>query len=319
MDTLIDSLREGFVLCRMVRDRHGRVIDYVIADANQAFLRGLGAPSAVGQRILQIRPDTSPAWFDTCSAILDGGKPKRVEYWDPVLQRWFDAAITPVASDELIMLYVDVTRRKREETQAQERAQELNHRVKNNLNLVAAMLTLQARGASAETKLALDQAVARVYTISQVHDLLHRAGSVETVNLDHYLQDLCRKVQRSLAPEGITVALQADAIQVSVEQAVELGVIINELLTNAIKYAYPAGKTGEVRVTSHIVDGRLELTIGDDGGGAPGNHAAGLGMKLVHSIVRQIGGECAIQTSEGTHIRVRLPLQNAESDQQRLF
>jgi len=319
LDTLVDYMREGFALCRMVRDETGRVVDCIIVDANEAFMRGLGGAPSLGQRLLKLRPELTQDWFDTCSAIVSSGLPGRFEYWEPTLNRWFDAAITPVPPDEMIMLYVDVTDRKLAETRALERNQELNHRVKNNLNLVAAMLTLQARGATAETRHALDQAAARVHTISQVHDLLHRAAATDSISLDQYLRDLCNKVQRSMTPEGVTIVLDADDIQVSIEHAVELGVILNELLTNAIKYAYPGGEGGEVRVNSHRVGNQLELTISDDGKGVTDSHQVGLGMKLVRSIVRQNGGECAVQFSQGTHVRICLPLHGGEAEQQRLI
>lgn len=319
MDTLVDCMREGFALCRMVRDDEGGITECVIVDANEAFLRGLGGASAVGQGLLKLRPELSQHWFDTCCQIVESGKPGRFEYWEPKLNRWFDAAITPVPPNEMVMLFVDVTDRKLAETRAVERGQELNHRVKNNLNLVAAMLTLQARGASAETRHALDQAAARVHTISQVHDLLHRAGSTDSISLDQYLRDLCQKVQRSMAPEGVTIVLDADHVQVSIEHAVELGVILNELLTNAIKYAYPSGEGGEVRVNSHMVGDELELTIRDDGKGVFDSQKIGLGMKLVRSIVRQNGGDCSVQFSQGTHVRVSLPLRGGDDEQQRLI
>jgi len=319
LGALVDCMREGFALCRLVHDADGRARDCIVVDANEAFLQGLGGPSAIGQRLLEIRPELPQDWFDTCAAIIDSGKPGRFEYWEPHLNRWFDAAVTPMPPNEMIMLFIDVTDRKMAETRAIERSQELNHRVKNNLNLVAAMLTLQARGATAEIRHALDQAAARVHTISQVHDLLHRAGSTDSIALDQYLHDLCRKVQRSMAPEGVTIVLAADNIQVSIEHAVELGVILNELLTNAIKYAYPGGQGGEVRVNSHRVGDQLELTIRDDGKGVADSHQVGLGMKLVRSIVRQNGGECLVQFSQGTHVRIRLPLHSGEAEQQRLI
>ena len=203
LQSLVNSLREGFVLCRMIRDAEGRVVDYVIADANDAYLKGLGGRSAIGKRLLELRPEITQGWFDVCGAIMAAGKPKRLEYWDHHVQRWFDTNVTPVSADEMVMLYVDVTRRKTAADRAQERLKELNHRVKNNLNLVAGMLALQARNASPEARAALDQAAARVHTISEVHNLLHRASSTDSVCLNEYLHDLCRKIGRASCRERV--------------------------------------------------------------------------------------------------------------------
>lgn len=319
LDKLVNSLREGFVLCRMIRDAEGRVVDYVIADANDAYLKGLGGRSAIGKSLHSLRPEISQDWFNVCGEILAAGKPKRLEYWDRHIGRWYDANMTPVSADEMIMLYVDVTNRKTAADRAQERLKELNHRVKNNLNLVAGMLALQARNASPEAKLALDQAAARVHTISEVHNLLHRAASTDSVSFNQYLHDLCRKVERSLAGEGVSIVLEADAVNVSIEQAVELGVVVNELLTNALKYAYPRTEKGEVRVTSRVDGDSLELTIRDFGPGIGANTEGGLGMKLVRSIVRQNGGEVSIRSIDGALVQIRLPLRQAGGGQDRLL
>jgi two-component sensor histidine kinase len=315
LDALVDSLREGFVLCRMIRDAQGQVIDYVIADGNIAYLRGLGGKSAIGKRLKELRPDISPNWYRTCGEIIASGKPRRMEYWDPASQRWYDCNMTPLPGDELIMLYVDVTRRKTEVAREQERFKELNHRVKNNLNLVAAMLALQAKGANPDTRLALDQAAARVHTISEVHNLLHRAGSLDSISFDQYLRDLCEKLERSLAPAGVKITVEADCVPVTIEQAVELGVVVNELLTNALKYAYPQGTSGDVLVTSRPNGDTLVINIRDFGAGLPANHNGGLGMKLVRSLVQQNGGVVSIHPGVGAHIEVRVPLLTGPPDQ----
>lgn len=314
LESLIEALREGFVLCRMIRDAEGRVIDYIVADGNAAYLRSLGGRSAIGQRLLKLRPELSQQWFDTCGAILEAGKAKRLEYWDPTLNRWFDTHMTPVGKDELIMLYVDVTHRKTAETQAQERLRELNHRVKNNLNLVAATLSLQARGASAETRAALNQAVARVHTISEVHNLLHKTSATDTVSLDAYLGDLCRKLQRSLTADRVAIVLEADRIQVTIEHAVELGVVVNELVTNAVKYAYPESDSGVVEVSAHLAGRMLKLSIRDFGPGVNAGKGEGLGMKLVRSIIRQNGGEMTVKSDGGALVCIRLPLRGPEGE-----
>jgi two-component sensor histidine kinase len=172
---------------------------------------------------------------------------------------------------------------------------EISHRVKNSLSIVASLLGMQGRLASQpEVERALIDAQTRVRTIAQVHDRLWRKGEVQGVDLAGFLGELCAQLG-SMAEPGVTLVADIAPVSVATDAAVQLGLLANELVTNAFKYAYPAGQ-GEVRITvKPTAPGRLQLTVSDRGAGLPrgfdATSSASLGMKLIASLCGQLSGQ----------------------------
>jgi len=171
---------------------------------------------------------------------------------------------------------------------------EISHRVKNSLTIVSSLLGMQARAsAHIEVQRALEDAQSRVQTIAQVHDRLWRAHEVHTINLADFMAELVEHL-RTTAPSGLILSCNFAPMTVSTDQAVPLGLLVNELVTNAIKYAYPEG-AGEVRVSLGKEAGHLHLVVCDNGVGLPASFnargSASLGTKLINSLSRQLGGK----------------------------
>jgi two-component sensor histidine kinase len=194
---------------------------------------------------------------------------------------------------------------------------EISHRVKNSLQLVAGLLNMQGRASGNEDlRRALADAEARVHTIAQVHDRLWRHNEMRSVNLAEFLGELCVKLRES-APH-FTVGCSIDPVIVPTDLAVPLGLLVNELVTNAFKYAYLEAP-GEVRVelTSDSPE-RLRLEVSDHGVGLPLDfdpaRARSLGMRLVASLTRQLGGRLEWQDARpGTRFVLDLSAQDDDS------
>ena len=180
-------------------------------------------------------------------------------------------------------------------------AREISHRVKNSLSLVAALLSMQGRAAEdPDVQRALSDAQARVHAIAQVHDRLWRRDGVSAVNLAEFLGELCEHLRLS-APSHDLVC-DVTSIVVTTDQAVSLGLLTNELVTNALKYAYPGG-SGRVTLSVERVDAhRLCLQVSDSGVGLSGGGKApaggGLGRRIISSLSRQLGGRPQWQDAE---------------------
>ena len=191
---------------------------------------------------------------------------------------------------------------------------EMSHRVKNSLAVVAGLLALQARGtASEEVKRALGDARARVEAIAQVHDQVWRQPDVTRIELSAFLEALCAKLQESAGAHRLVC--RAAPLDLSADLAVPLGLFVNELVTNAIKYAYPADHgdgRGEIRISASAAeDGSLVVTVADDGIGLPegfdpATERSSLGMRVVGNLVRQLDGTLRIVPGKGARFELRM-------------
>jgi two-component sensor histidine kinase len=189
---------------------------------------------------------------------------------------------------------------------------EMSHRVKNSLMSVVGLLRVQARSApSKEVKNALEDASLRVSTIAEVHDHLWRSSHVGFVELADFMTELCKKLRGNTARH--TLHCHSDSMLLSADHAIPLGLLINELVTNAVKYAYPEG-SGEIEVSAREIDGHLHVEVSDHGTGLPEGFdidqpRASLGFKVVNGMVRQLQGHLTLaKDRKGTRFLLDLPI-----------
>lgn len=193
---------------------------------------------------------------------------------------------------------------------------ELSHRTRNDLMLIASVLALQAmREAEPHVRIALDSAAARVRVIAEAHERLRsrdHPGQVEVASYLKALGDGLGDLLRDVRP--ITVRVQASPMGVGAPVAVAIGLMMNELVTNAFKYAFPDGQAGTVLVNLERADGGLALSVQDDGVGCSAESSSGLGTRLVQKLAAQYGGTLEYAPSaRGHHVRITLPIQPDES------
>jgi PAS domain S-box-containing protein len=188
-------------------------------------------------------------------------------------------------------------------------AREADHRIKNSLQLVASLLRLQmARTDNPEISGALGEAIARVDAVGNAHLALQGSADLRTIEIDQMVSDLCARVG-SLNP-AIAVRCEAASDQlVDSEQAIPLGLITSELLTNALRHAYPPGCRGEVLVTVRRMADGLALVVADGGRGlAAAASAPGLGSTVIRMLARQIGAETRTESAPGAGTSVTLTM-----------
>jgi len=180
---------------------------------------------------------------------------------------------------------------------------EVHHRVKNNLQVVNSMLYLQAASSDDPVlRSALEKGQGRIYSMSLVHEELYRSDDLASVDMQAYTQRLCTSFAGS-AGQRIRIACTSDDIHLPITQSVPCGLILNELITNALKYAYPDGVTGEIAVSVRRDRELVTLAVEDSGIGlgkdSPAETSGSLGMTLVRGLVDQLHGNLAILNKSG--------------------
>lgn len=185
---------------------------------------------------------------------------------------------------------------------------EINHRVKNNLSVIAALLGMQGDELQDEqARAALGECEQRVLSMALIHEYLYADEHLDRVNFGKYVRVLADGIcaSRATAPDRIRLRVEVEDIDLPVNRAIPCGLILNELLTNAFKYAFPDGRSGNIAVRlKRLESGRLSLSCEDDGAGMADNfyweNATSLGLRIVQILVKQIDGVLTLDRGGGT-------------------
>lgn len=226
----------------------------------------------------------------------------------------------PASNGQLVLASIaDVTARKAAQAQI-ERAlaektallDEVHHRVKNNLQVVSSLLNLQARHAPAEAQALLIESQRRIRAMALIHQLLYERRDFSEVDLRTYLQRLAALLRESMlrARAGVELRLDCEhAVALDLQRAVPCGLLVNELVTNAIKHAFPNGRSGAIDIALQCdAAGAAQLVVADDGVGIPAHiepgSGASIGFQLLPLLVDQLQGHFVLQRGQGTRFEI---------------
>jgi two-component sensor histidine kinase len=190
---------------------------------------------------------------------------------------------------------------------------EIHHRVKNNLQVVSSLLSLQsAHVKDAPTREIFRDSQNRIRSMALVHDRLYRAVDLARIDLGEYARGLATHILRSygVVTERIVLNVDADAVLVGVDRAISCGLILNELISNAIKHAFPDERRGAIQIEVRALSERAHLLrVRDDGVGLPIDldfrNTTSLGLQLVNALAKQIHGTVELAGQVGTDITIR--------------
>jgi two-component sensor histidine kinase/PAS domain-containing protein len=220
-----------------------------------------------------------------------------------------------------VNVLVDITERK----QAEERLQaslhekevllkEVHHRVKNNLQIIVSLLSLQSDQLKDPEDVALfEDTQNRVRSMALIHESLYRTGDLAHFNFARYIERLSMDLLKSQAPavSHINLRTQLDEIAFDVDTAIPCGLILNELLTNALKYAFPDGRSGDIHIRLKAEGEHVTLRVRDTGMGFPEGFdflkTESLGLQLVNMLAEQLGGTLTLTHEGGTTVTVSIP------------
>ena len=232
-----------------------------------------------------------------------------------------DVLLSPmVCSGESLTIVVvrDISERKRAEAEIAEKTvllQEIHHRVKNNLQIIASLLNLQAGATEVpEARAALAESQGRIKSMALLYQLLYERHSFAYVDLGEYLRELARHAIATTEVTHINVEFDLIPLKLDLHRAIPCGLLVNELLTNACKHAFPGGQEGKVRVELRMTgeDGMALLVISDNGVGMPQgfelSETKSLGLQLIPLLAEQFGGELNVKQDNGTRYDLRFRL-----------
>jgi len=258
------------------------------------------------------------------SAIVKALETKEVvviEYDLEVIEglRHFEARIVRLAGDADLVLFIvrDITQEHRMREQLAQSLREketllkeIHHRVKNNLQVVSSLIQLQASSLSNEQDQALlEETQQRIRTMAHVHELLYRSEHLSSIEMKDYVEQLLDELSSAYYETRLRVdiSMEIDPIDVSLDMATPLGLIFNEAVTNAFKYAYIDREKGQLYISlKRLGNGQRQFIIADDGPGLPENWQErakkSLGYTLIETLVLQIKGHLEVQTGPGTSL-----------------
>jgi two-component system, cell cycle response regulator len=262
-----------------------------------------------------IAGDMYPVEYFENPVLTKNGEERVIAWHNTLVKNELGNVIGALSSGE------DITERKKTEEQLlislREKEillRELYHRTKNSLQVISSLLTLDAM-ASKDTQILqkMKEIQDRIKAISLVHEKLYQSKDLSNVNFKDYIKDLATALLASyeVSRGRISLALDVDDVFASIDTVIPCGLIINELVSNALKYAFPDYHKGEIRIGLHVTEkGGKELTVSDNGVGLSKDFDVktidSLGLKLVTQLaVKQLGGTIELRSEQGIHVLIR--------------
>ncbi len=303
--------------------------DFVVVDINYAgeVIEGEKKASIVGKRIPEVySASAGKELHDAMSAVWKTGKPRSVPligFEKSGTEQWREYYIYILPSEEIIAIYNDISERITKQQQMLESLKiketlikEIHHRVKNNLQVIASILKLQSM--RLEDQMALDalrDCRNRVFSIAMIHEELYRSENLSRINIAEYIKHLGDHLIYeflAITPEISLVVECDEEITLDIDTGIRCGLIIDELMTNALKYAFTPGKSGLITIVfGKRDDACYELVVRDNGVGFPETvdfqNTESLGMQLVNNLVAQLGGVVSMQVNGGTEFSIIFP------------
>jgi PAS domain S-box-containing protein len=307
--------------------------DGTLTFVNEALCRysGRDASELVGKSLWLFMSDEmrrkSQLHLETLTPELPSGENEITWTAPDGMARWVSFVNTALFDDQGRLLEYqsvgrDVTDRHDREV-ALERAlaekeillKEIHHRVKNNMAVISSLLSLHERSINDPAARDVFQAMrGRIKTMSLVHEQLYRSGDFKHIDLGAYIDQVARSLVQSQddASGRIRVLREISRVTLDLERAIPCGLILTELVSNALKHAFPEGRAGAVRVSlGERAAGEVELKVEDDGIGHETAASSGFGLHMVGLLVQQLGGTIEHDVGAGRRVVVRFPLRPA--------
>ncbi len=320
--SLFDNMGEGVALHELVF-KDGRPVDYRIIDVNNRFTKILGVSreQVIGKLAAEAYGTSTPPYLDEYVEVGIGRKIAYFETYFASMDKHFAISVAPWQKSGFATIFSDITERrlaqeeiKRQLSEKETLLKEVHHRIKNNIASIGGLLTMHLRSvADPEAAAALRDAIGRVDSMRILYDTLLLGEGYTDLSVKTYVEKLADTIV-AMFPDraSLTLVKRLDDFPLEPRRLFPLGIIINELLTNAMKYAFTGRESGTLEVALTVADGRAGLIVQDDGPGLPSGFevqdSKGFGLTLVRMLCQQLGGVLKFENRGGARFRVEFPL-----------
>ena len=334
-----DNAQHSALFLRAITDNLPLHIAYVdkalrFGFVNQALSEHLGLPreAIIGKTRREISDTPLPAVVAQAAALALSGQPQQVVYEEQHRGRvlMIEAVLVPDRQPdsgpdgEVLGFYLaatDVTERQAQQARIEQALaeretllREVYHRVKNNLQVIQSLLSLQRRTLpEGAARAALNDSIQRVQAMALVHEKLYQTGNLEAIQLPDYTADLLRHLGEAadVGRRRINLRAHIDPLEAPLQEAVPYGLLITELVMNSLKHAFPDGRSGSIDVRLTRTPDGPQLVVQDDGIGLPDGFSlnalgASMGLQLAISLAQQLGGDLQAEPEFGAHFSATL-------------
>jgi two-component sensor histidine kinase/PAS domain-containing protein len=324
--SLFTHMQEGLAYCRMLFDAQGRPEDFIYLAVNDAFKRLTGLKDVTGKKATEAIPgirESSPELFEIYGRVASTGIPEKIETHFKPLDSWLSISVYSTATGTFVAVFDDISKRKRAEIalksllkEKEVLIREIHHRVKNNFAVVHSLLNLQARDIhDKDTKAMFMKSRDRIKSMALIHERLYQAHDLSHINFAEYIRTLAADLYQAYGtdPARVSLVTEADDIDLNIDKMIPCGLIVNELISNALKYGFPPSRPGpgQIKVALHKIGGNeIELAVTDNGIGLPKDFdirkTQSLGLQIIIMLAEdQLGGKLSVSGQGGAKFQIR--------------
>lgn len=327
LESIFENMINAFVVWESVFDESGRYVSFRFGHFNKAYsdIAGVEMKDVTGKDVFEVWPETEQEWVEVYGDIAVTGKSRTFEMFHKPTDGYYHCnAYRPTDSkSQVCVIFEDITERKKNEEiirkgleEKETLLRELYHRTKNNMQVIYGILALQAEMSdNEEFRLLVQDTNNRIMSMSLVHQMLYKSQNLSVVNLHDYITDLVSQLTKGfdIRDDRIEVRLDIDPVPVMIDTAIPCGLILNELISNAFKHAFPDGRKGRLSMTlKSEKDNSLVIVVEDNGVGVPPGFdyytCKTLGLQLIISITeQQLNGSVKFESDHGMKCSIRLP------------
>jgi PAS domain S-box-containing protein len=329
--TCVENLLDPLAIFSSHRDATGQIVDFRFEYINPAgcSINRRSREDLLGKNLCETFPVLREmGLFDAYRQLVETGEPLVKEIFSH--QNVYDGERTQLffeiqavkLGDGCMVTWRDITERKQAEDQIQASLKEkevllreIHHRVKNNLQVIHSLLKLQSSYShDPKTIEMFQESQARIRSMALVHELLYKSQDLARIDFGSYIRTLVNQLARTYTVSTNAIAWEIDIepsnIELGIDTALPCGLLINELVSNALKYAFPQGQTGQIRISLQACNNKeFTLVISDNGVGISSDldfrHTDSLGLQLVCGTTEQIGGTLELNRTQGTTFTIK--------------